>query len=402
MKEKQINLKIYQIFLSILGILIIGIWMGLVAGGFVYKDKNHLKQTPYVTENDLKEFISVFNTILNDYYEDIDKSKLIDGAISGMLNALKDPYSFYFSKDETNSFNDQMKGNYAGIGSEISINQDGKIIISKPFTNSPAIKAGLKPGDIILEVDGKSMEGLDATGVASNIKGEIGTTVNLKIERKEEILNFTITREEIIIDTVSTAIYNENNKKIGYIKIDLFAENTYIEFNKKLKELEKEKIDSLIIDVRNNSGGYLSVVTDMASLFIPKNKIIYQIESKNKTEKQYSLGKNNNRKYPIIVLINYYSASASEILAGALKESYKASLVGETTFGKGTVQTTRSLSDGSMIKYTIQRWLTPNGNSIDKTGIKPDIEISNGNEYYNNPIYDNDLQLKKAIETISK
>jgi len=196
-------------------------------------------------------------------------------------------------------------------------------------------------------------------------------------------------------------MFKENNKKIGYIFISLFANNTYEQFRRAVLDFEDEKIDSLIIDVRSNSGGYLNSVVEMMSMFLPKDSIIYQIKVQDNIKKHYTKTK-EYRDYPVVVLINEYSASASEILAGAFKEVYKAEIVGKTSFGKGSVQETRNLENGGMLKITTQNWLTPLGNSIEGKGIDPTIEIDLGKEYLNDSSLKNDFQLQKALEILKK
>ena len=196
-------------------------------------------------------------------------------------------------------------------------------------------------------------------------------------------------------------MFEENGKKIGYIELSVFAANTYSQFEQKLTELESRNIDSLIIDVRDNSGGYLSTVTDIASLFLDKSKIIYQLDTKGIVEQVYAKT-NSSRNYKIAVLINGNSASASEILAGALKESYGATIIGVNSFGKGTVQKAYQLESGATVKYTIQKWLTPNGNWINEVGITPDVKVELDNNYYKNPSDSTDNQLQMAIKNLSE
>ncbi len=404
--DNHINKKTGFKLLEVVIIMIITVSLGVAVGvGIVFFniDRNDLKfcAETNISDNNIKEIVDTYNSIINNYYTDVDKDELASKAIEAMLEALGDPYSTYMNIDETTSFNERMKGDYQGIGAEISYDKDGNIVILKIFGGSPAETAGLKALDIITKVDGKSIAGLSTAEVAALLKGKINTAVKVTITRNDIEKEVTITRNKIIIPSIQQETFTKNNKKVGYIKIDIFSDNTYDQFKAALLALEKEKIDSLIIDVRDNSGGYLNRVSEIVSMFLPKDKIIYQLSSKDKVEKIYSYTK-DSRSYPIAVLINKYSASASEILAAALKESYGATIIGINSFGKGTVQQTFSLDTGGMIKYTIQKWLTPKGNWINNTGITPDIELEQGKDYYNNPTSDNDLQLQKAIETLSK
>jgi len=346
----------------------------------------------------LSEFISVYETIVNNYYDDVDETVLVEGAISGLLNSLDDPYTTYMDKDETKAFEERMQGDYEGIGAYVGLDADGNLIISQPFTSSPAEKAGLKAMDIILEIDGVSTEGMSTETAVSLIKGKAGTSVVLKISRKDVNHTISIKRDTITIHSVSHEMLAN---KVGYIYIEMFSENVYDEFEEALLDLEDQKMKSLIIDVRSNSGGYLNEVSEILSLFLGKGEVIYQLASKDEVYKVKSTT-GEYRKYDVVVLQNEYSASASEILAAGLSESYGATLVGKTSYGKGLVQTPAYIETGGMIKYSNQKWLTPNGNWIHKKGIKPDYEVDLSKEYFENPSDSTDNQLQKAINLLSE
>lgn len=391
-------------YLEVIVIMIITLLLGSVIGSFItymVKDKELIDQ-PVIKEvpSELKEFVKTYNNIINDYYEEVDHDKLLEAGIEGMLEYLGDDYSFYMNEDESENFNQQVEGKYTGIGVEITQLQDETVKISRVFDNSPASKAGLKAGDIFLSVAGEDISKLSASEISKKIK-EAKSPFEIVVKRDEEELKFNLVLEQIDIESVACKIFENNSKKIGYIQLSVFAANTYTQFENKLLELEGKKIDGLIIDVRDNSGGYLSTVTDIASLFLSKNKVIYQLDTKGVVEQIYSTS-NLNRKYPISVIINKNSASASEILASALQESYGATIVGNNSFGKGTVQKAYQLESGATVKYTIQKWLTPNGNWINEVGITPDIKVSLDTNYYANPIDDNDAQLQAAIKELSK
>ena len=267
------------------------------------------------------------------------------------------------------------------------------------FEDSPSYKAGLKVGDIILKVDGESYEGKNSNDISNYIKNSGKSKIVLTVKRDNEEKDISINLSKVEIPHVSGKVIEQDSKKIGYIKISLFASNSYKQFKNKLDELEKSNIDDLIIDVRDNSGGYLSSVTDICNLFLDKGKVIYQLEdSKGKVKKKDTT--KEKRKYDIVVLINGGSASASEILASAIKESYGGDIVGTNSYGKGTVQQTKKLLDGSMIKYTTQKWLTPDGNSINEVGVTPTKVVELNEEYFNNPTTENDNQLQEAIKLI--
>lgn len=348
----------------------------------------------------LSEVEEVYNLINKSYYKKVDKNKLIDGAIDGMLSSLDDPHTSYFSESETEQFNEVMNGSYEGIGAEVSTDKDKKVIVFSVFKNSPAAEAGLKYGDIITKVNGKSTDGMTTTEVVALIKDPEKPVANIIINRDGKELEFNITKREVVIESVESSIYTKNGKKIGYIVINSFANNTYEQFKQNLNDLENKNINALIIDVRNNTGGYLHSVTNILNIILPINKVMYQIQD-NKSVQKYKSTSPESRNYPIAVLVNKSSASASEILAISLKESYSATIVGTTTYGKGTVQTTKNLSNGSMIKYTIQKWLSPKGNWINDKGVEPTINIELDEKYQSDPVDTNDNQLQKALDVIS-
>lgn len=390
--------KLVEVIIIMLTTCVIGMIIGASA---IYLSLANYNQNECIDESkfdsNLKEIINTYNSIIENYYEDVDKEELSDSAIKAMLEALGDEYSTYMNTSETNSFQERMKGDYYGIGAEITTDTSGYAKILKVFAGSPAEEGGLKSLDLIKKVNGKDVKGMDISDVADKLKGPEETSVNVIIERDGKEIELKLTRRQIILTSVSREIFTEGSKKIGYLKIDIFSNNTYTQFKDNLLMLEKANIDSLIIDVRDNSGGYLYRVSEIVSLFLPKDKVIYQLEDKDGVEKVYSYT-DESRNYPIVVLINEYSASASEILTAALQESYGATIIGVNSLGKGTVQQTFDLESGGMIKYTIQKWLTPNGNWINKKGITPDIKVEQSEEYYKDFAFEYDTQLHKAIE----
>ena len=235
--------------------------------------------------------------------------------------------------------------------------------------------------------------------VVKKIKGKNNYSFNMTVERDGKLIDVSLTTSSIILDSVFSKVIEEDNKKIGYMYISIFALNTYEQFNKQLLELEKQNIDSLIIDVRDNSGGHLSSVTDILNLFLNKNQVLYQVKSKDKIKKVYGTT-DNDRKYNIVVLTNEFSASASEILASAIKEAYGGKTVGVKTFGKGTMQNLIDLDNGGMIKVTTEIWLTSSGNEINEVGVPVDYEVFLDENYKENPCEETDNQLQKAIEVL--
>ncbi|MDE5587506.1 MAG: S41 family peptidase, partial [Bacilli bacterium] len=304
-------------------------------------------------------------------------------------------------QEETDEFNEQVEGKYQGVGVEIVQNEDQTVEIYRVFDDSPAKKAGLKAGDIIQKIGTEDVTGKTSAEISDMIRGSKEKKVTLTVLREGEEKEFTLEKTSVDIESVTTKTFERENKKIGYIAISIFASNTEEQFGKKLKELEKEGIDGLIIDVRGNSGGYLTSVTDIASMFLEKGKVIYQLDTKGIIEQIRDQSK-EKRTYPVAVLINKGSASASEILAAALHESYGAYLVGTSTYGKGTVQRAYELKSGATVKYTIQKWLTPDGNWINETGLTPTHLEELNVQYYVDPKDENDNQLQRALDEISK
>jgi len=333
-----------------------------------------------------------YKLIKKNYVEDVSEKKLTEGAIQGMLESLKDPYSTYMDAETMKQFNEQIEASFEGIGAEVSM-EDGKVTIVAPIKGSPAEKAGLRPKDQILKIDGKSIAGLDLNEAVEKIRGKKGSKVKIEIKRPGagDTFDKEITRDEIPVETVESSMKTVDGKKTGVIKLTSFSEHTAEDFNKQLKKLEDDGMQGLVIDVRGNPGGLLNSVEDILGNFIPKSMPFLQVEDRNgKKEPHYSDLK-AKKKYPISVLIDEGSASASEILAVALKEAgYDA--VGTTSFGKGTVQQAVPLGDGSTVKLTFYKWLSPKGNWIHKKGIKPTIKQKQPAYYYANPI-----QVKKTL-----
>ncbi len=393
-KEKELYTSKEVIIVMIFSI---GIGILMCFGGIsIITGKNYLAVT-----KDLKKVVDTYYAIVDNYYGELDRDKLIDGAVEGMISSVGDTFTSYSDIDSTSSFDETINGSYEGIGCTVATLEDGTISVIDMFEDSPSYKAGLKVGDIILKVDGESYEGKNSNDISNYIKNSGKSKIVLTVKRDSEEKDISINLSKVEIPHVSGKVIEQDSKKIGYIKISLFASNSYKQFKNKLDELEKSNIDDLIIDVRDNSGGYLSSVTDICNLFLDKGKVIYQLEdSKGKVKKKDAT--KEKRKYDIVVLINGGSASASEILASAIKESYGGDIVGTNSYGKGTVQQTKKLLDGSMIKYTTQKWLTPDGNSINEVGVTPTKVVELNEEYFNNPTTENDNQLQEAINIIIK
>lgn len=393
MKRKDLFSKSKNVTFNLIEVIVIVLITGLVvsvgSGLIIYNNYDNNKDSNKIDKSEeLKEFAEVYNNIINSYVEEVNKKELIESAIEGMFNYLGDGYSNYFDSESSSDLQDRLNGEYYGIGIEINNNKEGKVQIVNIFENTPAEKAGLKVGDIILKIDEESSEGKTAAYVATLIKNSSKSEISLQYQRDGVQNTINIKLMTITIPIVTTETYD----KTGYINISSFSANSLEQIKSALTELENKGINSLIIDVRNNSGGYLKSASEIADLFIAKGLPIYQLKKKNNKIEIFKAKDDFVRHYKIVVLQNEGSASASEILALALKESYGATIVGTKSFGKGTVQELEELSSGSMVKYTSAYWLSPNGNSIDKVGVTPDIEVTLVNGV--------DTQLNKALEII--
>ena len=395
-QNEQKQFKISEVTTLIIITLIIGFILGLS----IFKVFNETKEEK-IKDKELTKFIENYNYIVENYYGDLDKNKLIDSAISGMLDSIEDPYTTYINESTSNTFTTALEGSFEGIGVEIVNDSDNNVVVYSVIDNSPAQKAGIKPLDVLIAVNGKSIEGMDTSDFVTLIKKSADSEIEIELKRENQTLKVKLKREIVTIKSTKSELFEKNNKKIGYIYISIFANNTYNQFKQELEKLEKEQIDGLIIDVRGNTGGHLTAVENILSLFLDKTHVIYQTEDKNGTVKAYSKG-NETKQYNIVVLTNESSASASEILAAALSEEYNATLVGKKTYGKGTVQELKTLPDGEQYKFTTKKWLTPKGNWINEKGVEVDVEVEFNKDYYENPTYDNDNQLQTAINTIIK
>lgn len=364
-----------------------------------------------VTSKNSEESLSEINTkitlleayIDKFYLEEVDKSAYAQGIYKGLIQSLKDPYSTYYTKEEYKAMQESRSGTYCGIGASVSQRADtGIITIVKPFEGGPAYKAGILPGDIIYKVEGKEVTGEDLTEVVAVMKGEKGTKVNITIVREGEsdYLEFELRRDEVEVQTIEFELLQD---KIGYISISEFDEVTAKQFRKALNQLEKQGMEGLVIDLRGNGGGRLDVVVDMLDRMLPKGMIVYTKDKNGEGEEYKSTNKEQFTK-PLSILINDYSASASEVFAGAIKDYKLGTLVGTTSFGKGIVQTVFPLQDGTALKLTIAKYYTPNGNNIHGIGIEPDIKVELDESLAQKAkiTKEEDNQLQKAIESVKE
>jgi len=343
-------------------------------------------------------FNEVYKKVSENYYgfDTLSEKELVSGMIKGFIEAFGDKHSEYFNIDETKKFNEVLSGDFEWIGAVVEKNDFG-VIIDRIIAGSPAKEAGLLAGDIIAKANNEELKDMNLTNAVSKIRGAANTIVTLEILRpgEKEIITKIVTRKKIDIPSTDGKIIEGTN--IGYIALSIFGEKTADDFDKVLTDLENKKITGLIIDLRDNGGGYLETAVSILSNFIEKDRVLVTTKEKNPfLNKSYFSYGNTRKPLPIIVLINENSASASEITAGALKDYNLAILVGQKSYGKGSVQQPFNLSDGSEIKITVAKWYTPKDYGIDKVGIKPDIEVKFEKEDYENK-YDRQLEEAKKV-----
>ena len=372
---------IYSIILVIVTIICTSMFQ-ITLGNKVIISKNL-----YELYSKYDKLLGLENVIESEYYQKVSEEDLIDGALKGLFEGLNDPYSQYYTSDEFQTLKEQTSGSFVGIGVYIGVNSENdKITIISPIEGSPAQKSGIKSGDVVVKVNGKSIESKTVDEVIKQIKGKENTTVNLTVERDGKEIDFDITRKTIVTKSVSSEVKEDN---IGYLRITSFDENTYKEFKENLSNLKEKGIKGLVIDLRDNPGGLLDVCVDIADDLIGEGTIVYTKDNSGK--KEYYKSDKNELDMPMAVLINGGSASASEILTAALVDNNKAVAIGETSFGKGLVQSVKGLKDGTGYKLTTAQYFTPNDNYINGKGITPKIQEKDKNK-----------QLKLAIEYIQE
>lgn len=400
-KTKKENLfKVNEVIFLVLLTCVVS----LAVGALVFSNSSlRVEKAPsnIVGKSGLEEFIANYNFIVDNYQGDLDQEKLIKDAIEGMVSGIDDAHTSFIDQIRDESFNIRLNGSYTGLGVEIISNEEGYITVVGVFENSPAAISGLKVGDVIVKLNGEDIKGVASSDFSNKVMNELEGKVDITIDRDGVEHSLVLEKGQIEINSVHEKTFNHSGKVIAYLSIDVFALNTYTQFKTALESFENKGFDSLIIDVRGNSGGHLNVVKNMISLFFDSNTVIYQTDTKGKIEKFKSTGK-TTKDYPIVILGDSGSASASEIMIGALKEKYGATFVGQQTFGKGTVQEVQTISTGDQYKVTTKNWLTAKGNVIDSVGISPDVELQLGEEYFANPSDETDNQLQKALELLAK
>lgn len=374
---------------------------------YSYRVQNLITMDELRNAEDFDRFITILTLARTKHVEEVSMEDLLEGAMEGAIKALEDPYSSYYDASKYEDFKISVTGHYSGIGVVVE-QRDGQVLVQTPFDRAPGATTrfegagpddpvGLRPGDVIIKVDDYDVTGLPVDKVAELIRGEAGTIVRVTVTRDgyDRPLEFNIKRAEISIPTVESAVLDGN---IGYLKLNMFTEDTANQSRQQLANLRSQGVEGLILDLRNNPGGSLEISRQVAELFIPSGPVVHIVYRDADTQTLYA---NNPKGFdmPLVVLVNGGSASASEIVAGAIQDTQSGTLVGTTTFGKGSVQTIWDLDEGTGVKITTARYLTPNKRSIDKVGIEPDIliEMTDGAVFGE---VGNDPQLDAGIKVI--
>lgn len=400
--EKERKYKIYK-WIMIIALTIFITFMITSISLYTYFLNNPINANVSATSTSKKIAgnLEKYREIIDKYYlGEVDENKLEEGAIKGYIEGLGDPYTEYISKEDMEDYLNDTMGNFVGIGIYMVKNTTyDKIQVLSTIKDGPAEKAGIQAGDLIVSVDGITYTASDMTTAANNIKGEAGTKVNIEIQRENQIIKYELTREKVKVNPVEGKVL-ENN--IGYIQFSSFDETTAEDFKNKFEELNKKGIKSLIIDLRNNGGGIVDQALEIADYITDKDSVLLYEVDKNDKETVKKAQNDPIINMPIVILTNENTASASEILAGALKDLGKAKTVGTTTYGKGVIQQILRLSDGSGLKITIEEYQTPNRNKINKVGIEPDEKVELPDTVTNifNVKENEDTQLQKAIEML--
>lgn len=387
MKSRKLEFKTYELVIILLAICIFSTLTGCLVGYKLLTNKTLSKNYSLVDE-DLEHFINEYNEIKKNYYGTFDSKKILSNALSAVVNSLGDKYSGKIDLDSNTTDSIKLRGVYTGVGIEIYNDEKLNIIVNSVFKGSPADTSGIKKGDIITKINGENVTGTLTINLVSKIKSLNNNVFTLEILRDGKYINISTKSDTIELKSATYKVLEQNNKKIGYINISIFANNTAKQFKEALSKLEDEKIEGLIVDVRDNPGGYLETAIEISDLLLNKDKVIYKTNDGDKIEATYSKGKKDYDK-KIVILINNGSASASELLTLSLKENLNAYTVGVTSYGKGTVQEVKKYNN-IQYKYTTKLWLSPSGKSINETGIIPDLEVK--------PDNNGDNQLQSALK----
>jgi len=396
---------------SIMAIILFG--LGVLTGQFLLSKKNNaiaadnnaawgvnifnLGANP-TRDVDFNQFWQVWQKVKSKYVKQpVKDSDLFYGAMQGLVAGVNDPYTVYFPPKQAEEFNKSLDGEFSGIGAEIGIKNNQLVVIS-PLPGTPAERAGLRPGDKIISIDKTFTAGMDVGEAVDKIRGESGSKVTLSVMRSgfTKSQDFVITRQTINVPSVMFSIKNKN---VGYMRIMQFNQDTVPQFEAAIKQMQDKKITKLVVDLRNNPGGYLDAAISLASEWVPAGRIVAEKYSDGSMNEHTSYGLHNLKDVQTVVLVNGGSASASEILAGALQDYGKATLVGEKTFGKGSVQEFENLPDGSALKITVAEWYTPKDKNINNEGITPDVVVK---ENWEKEKIGEDSVLAKALQILSK
>ncbi len=386
-KKEHNSFKLWEVVVVMIVTLLVGLFIGSYATYSKYGSDN-VNYSPY----ELKEVHSVYKNIMLDYYKKVDQGKLNDYAILGMLYSLGDNHAALIDKYDGQRLDEDLNGNFIGLGVEIIGKENGDIEVVSVFKDSAAFKNDIKVGDIILEVNSKPYNASTINEMTYKIKNsKVGDTVEFTIKRGNETLKKKVTLEQVELESVSYTTHINGDKKVGVITISKFALNTYEQFDDAYKKLKEQGVQSLVIDLRNNAGGYLSSASKVLSLFLNKGDVIYQRSSSDVVEKVLN---DSDKKItiPVVLLVNENTASSAEIFVSSLVDNLGVTVVGTKTYGKGTIQKLYELSDGRYVKFTVQEWLSAKGKKVDGVGIIPDVLV----QVDKNANFDN--QLTKAIE----
>lgn len=366
------KLWVQRVLLGFGAVLIFGLGWGFGSGRITFKAHQGL-QKDLPNSLDYSSVNEVYQALRDNFDGTLDTNKLTDGLKHGMVQAAGDPYTEYLNKDQYREFNEELTGSFTGIGAELGEDANGNVQIVAPIDGFPAAKAGLRPKDVIVQIDGQSTSGMSVSDAVSKIRGPKGTTVKLKVVRGGQELEFTIERDNISIPSVTSSVENG----VGYIKISRFSDDTSGLARQAAESFKSQGVKKVVLDLRSNPGGLLNSAVSVSSLWLPKGTtILTERRGGVVMSTQKADGNPILQGIPTVVLINEGSASASEITAGALKDNGAATLVGEKSYGKGSVQQIVQLRDGGVLKVTIARWYTPNGKNIDKEGIEPDKKVT--------------------------
>lgn len=369
--------------------------MCFLGATLVYKHLGGVNYSLIRDDNNLQTFIRAYNDLLDNYYGTLDQKELISGAIEGMYSKTDDPYTTYLDTNNSNTLDESLNGHYEGVGIVITESEDHTKVLHQVVHDSPAEKAGLQIGDVITKLNGEDVREKEGEYITEQINSL--KKVKMTVERNGVEIEVELTVEKLNKPVVYSKIIEENGKKVGYMSLSTFNDTSDTQVATHLSDLERLGIDALILDLRSNSGGYLQMAKNIAEMFLEKGKIIYGLDGKSGKSTTYD-ETNEKRSYPINILVNGGTASASEILAGALRYSYGAEVIGTKTYGKGKVQEKSDLKDGTSIKYTTAKWLMPNGECLDEVGLSPDIEVeySQTNDQYS------DTQIMSAVKNLVK